>query len=256
MADFTILDSGALDHALVTSQDTTNAITPAIGDVAFFAGRVSVGTSAACPGGGMTWTLVQLQAAAGAQSVFVAAFRATAGTPSSGVLTFTSSDNWVDTTYAVVRPVDLVYTGVAGANDSGGEDVDTLTIPLTTSSPAGLLAYFMGHSTPATWAQDTGWTEILDANNPSGLSHNLQERFSDDTEVIGNASFNMAITGVCLEFSAAGGSATPSDLRTMPRGKRRGQRRGLAHAMSKVNGLWRPTDTRLVIPVGIALEGV
>jgi hypothetical protein len=205
MADFTILDSGQFNSTVATSRDTTNAITPAVGDLCFFSGAVSVGTGAALTGGGMSWTLVQLEANS---DNFVAAFRAVSGTPSSGVLTFSASDNFRDHAYAVIRPVDLDYVGVAGSNNSAGSSVDTLTIPLTTSSPAGLLAYCAAAGTvPTSWAVDPGgWAEILDAFEASGASHQVQERFSDDTEVICDAAINARITGVCLEFDAAGSS--------------------------------------------------
>jgi hypothetical protein len=51
-----------------------------------------------------------------------------------------------------------------------------------------------------------------------------------------------------LQFPLAVG-ATATDLRTMPRGLKRGARRGFVSMMSKVNGLWRPSNVRPVIPV-------
>ena len=204
MASFTILDSEVTDHTAATSRAMTNSITPALGDLAFFGARNSLGTDAACSGAGMTWTLLELES--NSQPAFVAVFRATAGTPESGALTITSSDNFIDTTYAAVRPVDLTYDSVAGSGNTAGSAVDTLAVAITATTPAALLVYFSGGANN-TWAEDTGWTETLDAAHASGIAHQLQERFSDDDEVIGNLSTNGNMTGVVLMFTAAGASA-------------------------------------------------
>lgn len=204
MADFQILDSDAIDHGFTNSQPTSVAITPQIGDIVFIgSANGSNGADAALSGGGMTWTLLDRIFSTGGTIGFVAAFRATSGTPSNGVLTFTASDTFADMTYAVVRPVDLGTVGVAGGEHSAGLGVATLTIPLTTNSPAGLLAYGLAGGV-GTMAQDTGWTEILDENVASGSTHQLMERFSDDSEVIIDAvEGNAVLLGICLEFAAS-----------------------------------------------------
>lgn len=205
-ADFTILDSGNLDTGVVTSQATSNSITPAVGDIVFWEAQSSVGTDAALSGGGLTWSLVHLEAPG---TEFVAVFKAVSGTPSSGTLTFSSSDNFRDSGWAVVRPVDLDTPTVVGNNNSGASAVDTLTVTLTTSSPAAILAYFAGGAN-ATWTADAtnGFTEILDAGVANGLSQNLQEKFSNASQVVGDASANVRMVAVALQFLASGGGGT------------------------------------------------
>ena len=203
MADFNVLDSEALNHGGVTSQDTTLAITPAVGDVACVTGGVSAGTGAALSGGGMTWELEVLVHDVDSDS-FLAVFRAASGTPSEGVLTFTSSDNWIDTTYAVVRPVDLEYTGVAGS-DSSEATVDTMSITLSTSSPAGLLGFCHAALANQNMAEDTanGFAEIgSEIVVAQGRTLQLQEKFGDAAALVIDSQDNTYLLGAVLEFSA------------------------------------------------------
>jgi len=207
-ADFTIIDNEARDHVASESEATTVAFTPAIGDVAFFTLTNFEDSEAdvALTGGGMVWAKLIFE-----QNVTtwgVLAFRAASGTPSESVLTITAGDSWIDTMYAIVRPVDLTYTGVAGSDDSAGVAVDTLSVTLSTTTPGGLLAYFGNNDDNITWNVNVGnvdWVEIMDQTVASGRSHQLMEKFGDDTDVIGDAASNEEITGVVLEFAAIGG---------------------------------------------------
>jgi len=74
----------------------------------------------------------------------------------------------------------------------------------------------------------------------------------DVTPTFTFSSFNNQ--GIAVEVIDDAGAASGVSKRGFPRGVSRAFERGISH-MVNLNGLWRPRDTRLMIPVGIALQG-
>jgi hypothetical protein len=212
-AGFTLIDSDGLNHTIINNRATTNSITPAVGDIIVWGGNFSVGTNPSVTGGGMTWT--QVGSTIAATSQFCCAFEATSGTPSAGTLTMTtSSDDFADAAYAVIRPTDLDSPAQVGSNTSTS-DQDTLTVSITGSGFGGLLAWFYVSVGSSSWTQatDSGWTSLVDINSPTITgAGQVQYRTSDDTEVIWDGSVNKTVQGIVLSFASTAAGTTLGGL--------------------------------------------
>ena len=200
---FTLVASGVESATAVTTDDT-DSVTPALGDIAFFGMHSTDDTVGhSCTGGGMTWTLVRLQAFITGSRVATFGYEAVSGTPSAGALTFSKTDSFTDMGWALVRPSGYDPTPTGNGNGTGsGNDI---TITITDGPWDGLLTYgYVSAVTTYTKDGDASWIELLDENAGTGGSQQIQYRLSDDSEVlIDPGSDPETIAGMCLKFTTA-----------------------------------------------------
>lgn len=240
-AGFTLVDSDCLDHALTLSQDTA-AVATQPGDILFIgaAGTQFFGTTVAQAGA--TWEQIDFHTSSSGASC--AAFKST-GSAGSGAITITEdNNNFEDLCWSVVRPTDLGAASFAAKDNSGSSTVDTLTLDLSGASETVFLAYGYTPTSGRTWATDSGWTELLDQNNASGGSHQIQYRLTDDAEVILDANLNVQTLGWVVQFAAAAATATAGGSLI---------NRGLINQGLINSGLIN--RSRLIVPVGVQLQG-
>jgi len=197
-AGFTILTSNALNAPVETSRATAS-VTPAVGDLAFwYLPNYAAAPTYQLTGADVTWTL--LDSVVHDTDHVLAVFRATAGGGTAGVQTFadTGSDDWLDPCWAIVRPTDLTYVGVAGKGSGAAQ----ITITITSESPAALLCYY-GRHVSNTFNTVTDWTELLDTGVTGDSSEQLQWRDSDVASIESNVVGAGQMAGIVLDFSAA-----------------------------------------------------
>lgn len=208
-AAFTKVNSETATYSGTLTTDTAFTYTPEVGDiVAYYLQSTTEGhPRVSC--GGATFSLIDWAQVDDSGDMFTVK-RCTAGGTSDNITIDQDFDSFSGHAIVIVRPVDLTYAGIA--NTSG--EIDTvnasgsLTVGLTTSSPAGLLA-FGGIPANQGWTDDSGWTGLSE-DRDSAFSLDTQYRLSDDTEWVANPDpATIDIAGLVLEFSAAAADDPP-----------------------------------------------
>lgn len=211
MAGFAIVEQGALNITPAETSRPTASFQPAVGDIAVW-GFTAYDASAdpLMTGPGVTWTRRLVLIASGGDDA-IAIFECTAADGTTDVQTVavgSGESGWLDPMWRIIRPTDLEYSAIAGQNDSAEASVADLTVgPLTTDSPAALLAFGWSRNAGLTIALDGGWT-LLDTNQTvtGGGTNTLQYVLGDDAEWVFDPTGNNPLMAAVVEFVSAGGS--------------------------------------------------
>ena len=216
-------------------------------------------------GNGLTW--VQEGATiAGGNGDYETKWRAMGASPSSGAITITHGVTQFACAWSLDESsaeVDTTGTNGSGAclqsktgaaNTGGGGGDLTITLDNALGSPNNVTHGGFGANI-STLSAGSGFTLL--GSDSAGAAKTLSDYKTNSTTAVAHISA-WTIGGIATEVKMAVAVAGTSD-RHMPRGLRRGIARGLSNAremvQDKINGLWLPKDRRLVVPVGVSLEG-
>jgi len=96
-----------------------------VGDIVFVYARALAATPSgeSLTGGGGTWTEIGTQVSVGGGSDWLYVYRCTSvSSPSDSAVTFAVTQDWADTAWSAIRPVDLTYVGIAGQGNTRGAE--------------------------------------------------------------------------------------------------------------------------------------
>ncbi|MGE0278358.1 MAG: hypothetical protein AB7R40_23425 [Nitrospiraceae bacterium] len=213
-AGFTALTSGkSLPGA---TSFTTASITPTLGTLVGVCLVSQDGAGSAVNGCGMTWTrLGSILTSIDGDSAMTL-FYASAGTPSTGVLTISATSSIYAQAHAVVRPDDLGAINTTLVNTPSVANTPR-TVTLNAASDCSGIAVFSAvpwYSFTG-WKLDAsaGWSETVDVNGTSDAGGiNVQTRLSDAADVdVALSDDQTKSSGVfAVEFAAASDSTAPT----------------------------------------------
>jgi hypothetical protein len=210
--------------------------------------------------GGMTWALV----ASVTGRLFM--FRAMGASPTDTAVVVTrgGSDTWTGITVIADKitgtdtggslGATAVHQALTGASTSASSLSISYADAWETGS-GGYSAWRIGDDLTVT--PRTNWDEVTEYQWSGSNRSETQARVSGtDTAASMSVVSAANLRGIALEILAAAASAAAD--RGMPRGMNRGMNRGIANARhyTKQNHLWMPRERRIVVPVGINLQGV
>lgn len=273
MADFTILTSGrSLPGA--TSFNTAS-ITPTVGTLVFVGFVSQNGSGAAISGAGMTWTRIGniLTGIDGDSAATV--FYAASGTPSAGALTISATGSIYAQHHAVIRPDDLGALNTTLVNTPSVANTPR-TVTLSSAADCGGVVVMVsspwsyGDNGPFAVDGSGGWVEKLDLGAPANDAGSLQVQtvLADqaDIAIAATTEGNRSCGVFAVEYAAAAAAASSGagvNRGLVNGGTNAGINAGLIRrSMSKLNewverksGLLVPKDSRLIVPVGIQVQG-